>query len=329
MTQVQTVHGGPTGRPSQQPGETMLWSMLTIAADQESMRQDVGDSIVRHIVVPLSAQARTWGGYRFGFSRNPEADQPAVHLHLRATNHVVERVWRFARELAEESAAQLGTLQFSASTDIVYPPRQGDPVPQLMEVTLARFGGPEGLKLAADIAELSADLSMWAVNRFPRLNTRSTLAALLLFDTGHAMMRGPRSAGWPDRRATSWDYYWNAHLQACTNSVSPRAEHARRAMMAQMAPRIMPAHRVMAALASEPSVALWRKRWSQAVDLYLYRAYKQRVSRPAQQLTMASSGLLMNRLGITPREEATLGFFARAWSRDLEAQYTGESSRPA
>ena len=308
----------------------MLWSMLTVepatgphpAPDPEY--RDWGDEIVRHIAVPLSAQARSWGTYRFGFSRNLASEAPAVHLHLCATVETVERVWKFAHALADEHLAGLGEVRLSRTSDIVYPPRPDEPAAELMEATFARFGGPEGLKLVAEVSELSADLAMWAVNRFPRPSMRATLAALLLFDTGHAMMRGPRSAGWPDRRATSWDYYWNTHLHACTASFGSRTEQARQAMMARMAPRIMPAHRVMAALASEPSVDLWRRRWSAAIDLYLYRAYKQRVSRSAQQLALAASGLLLNRLGIPLRTEASLGLYARAWSKETEAQLRGE-----
>ncbi|MDN3903303.1 lantibiotic dehydratase C-terminal domain-containing protein [Arthrobacter sp. YD2] len=324
-TQAHAVRRELPGRSAGQLSESTLWSILTIeSAAPEPEHRDWGDAVIRRVAVPLSAQARTWGGYRFGFTRNPAPDHPAVHLHLRAAEVVVGRAWKFARTLADGNAAALGPVKLSTPIDIVYPPLPGEPVPELMEATFARFGGEHGLKLVAEVSELSADLAMWAVNRFPGPSMRSTLGALLLFDAAHAMMRGRRSAVWPDRRATSWDYYWNAHLQACIGASGQPAEHVRRAMVARMAPRIMPMHRVMAALASEPAVDLWRKRWGQAIDLYLYRADKQRVSRSAQRLTMAASGLMLNRLGISLREEATLGLYARAWSTEAEAHYSGE-----
>ncbi|MCQ1999936.1 lantibiotic dehydratase C-terminal domain-containing protein [Arthrobacter zhaoxinii] len=323
--QSNTVHRGAATLPAQQhPSTTTLWSILTI----EPERKNVGDEIVRHIVAPLTSQLRTGEGGRFRFSRSLESDHQAVLLHLRAPDDAVKRLWKFAHALADENVATLGTVKISHSPGIAYPPPPGEPVPEVVEAALARFGGPKGLELIAENCEVSSDLAVWAVNRFPSLNMRSMLAALLLFDTGHAMMRGPRSAVWPDRRTTSWDYYWNAHLHACTGSYGPQSEQARRAMMARMAPRVVPAHRVMAALASEPAVDIWRKRWARAIDDYLYRADKQRISRSAQQLATGASQLALNRLGFPFREQAVLGLYARAWSKDIEAQYSGEERSP-
>ncbi|MDK1361944.1 lantibiotic dehydratase C-terminal domain-containing protein [Arthrobacter sp. zg-Y1219] len=320
--QSNIVHRGAATRPVQQHSSpTTLWSVLTM----EPERKDVGDGIVRHMVAPLSSQMRLEAG-QFSFSRSLESDHPAVLLHVRATDDVAQRLWNFAHVLAAESVASLGTVKISKSQGIVYPPRPGEPVPELVEAIFARFGGPKGLELTGEISEVSSDLALWAVDRFPGLTMRSMLAALLLFDAGHAMMRGPRSAVWPDRRTTSWDYYWNAHLHACTGSFGSQSERARRAMMDRIAPRIMPTHRVMAALASEPAVDIWRKRWARAIDEYLYRADKHRISRSAQQLAMGASQLALNRLGFSFREQAVLGLYARAWSKDIEAQYSGEES---
>lgn len=318
VMQLNTVLRGVAAQPVQRPNTT-LWSILSI----EPERKDVGDEIVRHIIGPLSSQLRVGEGGRFRFSRTLETDHPAVLLHLLATDDVARRLWNLARALADENVATLDAVKIAYSPGIVYPPPPGQPVPELMESALARFGGPKGLELIGETSEVSSDLALWAVNRFPGLNVRSMLAALLLFDTGHAMMRGPRSAMWPDRRTTSWDYYWNAHLHVCTGS-SGRPAHMRGAMMARIAPRVVPAHRVMAALASEPAVDIWRKRWARTVDEYLYRADKQRISRSAQQLATGAGQLALNRLGFPLREQATLGLYARAWSKDIEAQYSGD-----
>lgn len=318
--QSNTVHRGTATRPVQQRTSTTLWSILTI----EPERKDVGDDIVRHIVAPLSSQVRAGEGYRFRLTRNLESGHQTVLLHLLATDDVVKRLWKFANALADENVATLGTVKTFHSLGIVYPPVPGEPVPEVMEAALARFGGPKGLDLVTGIGEVAMDLTLWAVNRFPSLNTRSMLAALLLFDAGHAMMRGPRSAVWPDRRTTSWDYFWNAHLHACTGYVGPHAAQAHTAMRTRVAPRIVPAHRMMAALASEPAVDIWRKRWARAMDEFLYRADKQRVSRSAQELAMGASQHALNGLGFAFREQAVLGLYARAWSKDIEARYTGE-----
>ena len=298
--------------------------MLTLEPDLE----EAGDDILRHIIVPLSSQLRTGEGDRFRFVRRLESVPPVVELHLRAPGHVIERTWKFARALVDENVATVGAVKITQSPGVVYPPPPGEPVPELLEAPLAQFGGFKGLELAAEISEVSSTLALWAVNRFPSPNMRSMLGALLLFDTGHAMMRGPRSSVWADRRTISWDYFWDAHLRACAGAAGPRAAHVRRTMMAQIAPRVVPVHRIMAALAAEPAVDVWRKRWSRAVDEYLYRADKQRISRSAQQLATRVSQLALNRLGFPSREQAVLGLYARAWNKDIEAQYLGEDRSP-
>lgn len=332
LKHTRTVDGEAlTGARQRQPDKVLMWSMLTLAPSpeaesdgkQNSEHKDVGDEIVRHIVAPLRSLARSWGGHRFNFSRSLETSPPQVQLHLLAPDNVVERVWKFAHALADANRAKVGAVTLSQSADILYPPSPGEPLPEVMEAALARFGGPEGLKLAGEVSEVSSDVATWAINRFPSRSMRSTLAALLLFDTGHALMHGPRSGLWPDRRTVGWDYYWDAHFRFCTPSFSSRAEQVRRSMTAQMPSGIMPAHRMMAALASEPSVEVWRNRWAETIDVYLYRADKQRTSRGAQQLAKAASKLLLNRMGIPLHEEAALGLYARAWSKDLEVQLTG------
>lgn len=77
---------------------------------------------------------------------------------------------------------------------------------------------------------------------------------------------------------------------------------------------------MMAAVASEPSVDTWRKRWVRAIDTYLYRSDKARISRSAQHLTAYQSRQLLNRLGISLRDEAALGLYARAWSKEREEE---------
>jgi hypothetical protein len=57
----------------------------------------------------------------------------------------------------------------------------------------------------------------------------------------------------------------------------------------------------------------WRRRWFRALDSYLYRADKVRVSRSAQHLTVYQAHMTLNRLGFVAREEAALGLYARTW----------------
>lgn len=302
---------------------TMLWSILTI----EPERDDVGDEIIRRVIAPLTSQPAA-EGRRPQFSRNLDSGHPSVVLHMNATDSDIRRLVNLARALSDENVDKLGEVNISRSPSIVYPPAPGEPVSVVAEAVLDRFGGPKGAELIREVSDVSSDLTLWAINRFPALKTRSMLGALLLFDTAHAMMRGPRSALWPDRRSMSWDYYWNTHLHACTGSLGSPPESARRATE-QIAPRVAPTHRVMAAVASEPSVDIWRKRWAKTIDDYLHRADKHRISRSAQQLAMMAGQMTLTRLGFSSRDQGALGLYARAWSKDIEAKYCREErSRP-
>ncbi len=303
----------------------ILWWTLTIQAEDKA----AGDEIVRHLVAPLSVQARAWGSHRFGFARNFDSEHPQVRFHLRAHAGIVDRVWKFAHALADECALQLGAVELAELQSLIYPPKPGQPMPEAMEAVFAQYGGMEGMQLVAEVSELASDLAIWSVNRFPVRKTRESLAALLLFDACHAMMWGPRSARWADRRTVSWDYYWDTHLNTCTSALGNRAEQARRVLTDQTVPGIASAHRMMAALLSEPSVNVWRKRWVRTIDMYLFRADKKRVSRSAQQMVLTESMLLCNRMGFSLREEAVLGFYARAWSGDLETALAGRKPPPS
>lgn len=211
-------------------------------------------------------------------------------------------------------------METSQTHSGIYPPPYDEQPSPRIEAALAKFGGVEGVALTKQVAEVSSDLASWAIGRFPNANARSALAALLLFDTCHAMMEGPRSALWADHKALTWDYYWDSHLRSSTAAFGARAAHVRNSLTTALAPRIVPAHRSMAAVASENSVENWRRRWVHAVDSYLYRADKARISRSAQHLSMYQSRLMLNRLGIPLRDEAALGLYARAWGKEREEQ---------
>ena len=294
----------------------VVWWTLTI----QPTRKDFTDAVIGHIVTPFAAQARIWGAERWTYSRHLAPTNPSVQVRVLASPGVFERLQSFALALVQLSAPHLGEVEISISGSDPVPTRWNtEPVPAYVEAALAKFGGLEGIALAAEVSELGSDLAVWAVARFPGANSRSPLAALLLHDSCHAMMRGPRSSTWPDRRAVSWDFYWDAHLRSCTASLGSEAARRRDLLTGQLAPRVPPAHRLMAATASEPAVANWRRRWSKAIDSYLYRADKEKVSRSALHLTMYQTSQLLNRLGITLLDQAALGLFARTWSRDREA----------
>ena len=294
------------------------WWSLTI----QPTDKDVCDAVIGDIVTPLAAQARSWGAQRLFHTRCMDPDHPFIQIRILASPLVLDRLESLMLALVDQAAPNLGELQTSDYREGPVPGRLDyGPVSARAESDLAKYGGADGLALAEEVFELSSDLAAWATSRFPKAHSRSTLAALLLFDASHAMMRGPHSPVWADRRAISWDYYWDSHLRSCMAGSGRQAGRMRNALTSQLAPRILPAHRLMAATASEPAVDNWRKRWSRAIDTYLYRVDKVRANRSAQQLTVYQSRLMLNRLGISVRDEAGLGLYARSWSKEREADF--------
>ncbi|WP_434994677.1 lantibiotic dehydratase C-terminal domain-containing protein [Arthrobacter sp. Ld5] len=281
---------------------------------------DAADGIIGELVTPLVAQAQTLGAKRWYFTRCEDPSTGVVgqvKLSIHAHPRVLEPLRTYQRALQMRSARSMPLLvvrqQYTAPAGNTYYSGGRESADPQLEADLVKYGGVEGLHLAEEVFELGSELALWANHRFPRMQSRSALGALILFDSAQSMMRGPRSAGWPDRRRLSWDFYWDSHLRACTADVGPRAPGVREAMTAQVAAKAPGFHALMAATASESAVQNWRRRWFRALDTYLYRADRVRVSRSAQHLTVYQAHMALNRLGFVAREEAALGLYARSW----------------
>ena len=284
---------------------------------------DVADGIIGELVTPLAAQAQSLGAQRWFYTRCSEPANAHVRLRLLAAPDIIERLQSLLGALQEQASGVIGHLevthQFSQPVADRMGPGGMEQHSSRVEADLAKYGGVEGLALAEEVFELSSELGAWATARFPKVQNRWALGSLLLFDAARSMMKGPRSASWPDRRRVSWDYYWDSHLRSCTAGFGPRAASVRQAMTVQVAAKVAPTQRLMAATAAESAVENWRRRWFRTIDTYLYRADKARLSRSAQHLTVYQAHMLLNRLGLSLREEAALGLYARSWSTDREA----------
>ncbi len=283
---------------------------------------DVADGIIGDLITPLVAQARILRATKWFYTRSVEPSANQIRLHVLAEPGTIERLQTVHQVLLKRSGGQLSALPSrqsisSPATSGYYLRGAEDSDPQL-EAELFKYGGVEGLELAEEVFELSSELAAWGTQRFSKMHNRSAFAALLLFDSARSMMKGPRSASWPDRRRISWDYYWDSHLKTCTPDLGQRGPAVREAMANQVSAKAPAFHGLMAATAAESAVHNWRRRWFRALDSYLYRADKARVSRSAQHLTVHQAHMNLNRLGFTPREEAVLGLYARTWSVDRE-----------
>lgn len=295
---------------------TQWWHLSTQAGGF-----DVADGIIGDLVTPLAAQARVHRAGRWFYTRCVEPSAVQVRFHVLAQPDTIERLQAFHQALVKRSGlASLPTHQHrSTPAGSGYHHLRGvvDADPHL-EAELFKYGGVDGLQLAEEVFELSSELGAWASQRFAKMQNRSAFASLILFDSARSMMRGSRSASWPDRRRISWDYYWDSHLKTCTPDLGPRGAAVRDAMMTQVSAKIPAFHGLMAATAAESAVHNWRRRWFRTLDTFLYRADKARVSRSAQHLTVHQAHMTLNRLGFSPREEAVLGLYARSWTSDPE-----------
>ncbi|CEA07033.1 hypothetical protein BN1051_00342 [Arthrobacter saudimassiliensis] len=270
------------------------------------------------LLTPLAAQARQWQSHCWHFSRRPQRQGVVLETQFAGTRDSGRRLTSFLAALLEQTDAELGRPETAVKT------YQGTPGTVAVESSgdeaalLFRLGGPDGLALAEEVFELSSDLSLWAVGRFTTPATRRALLALLMFDAAEAMMRGPRSTAWPDRRRVSWDFFWDTHLDAALRRVAPTSGHASRIFHRNIASQLNQDHAVMLAAASERSVYNWRRRWQRAIDRYLYRADKSGVSRCAQHLTLHQIHETAGRMGLGPHAEAAAGIQARHWAVERE-----------
>lgn len=315
MTQAATLREG-TGTL----GSPLWWTVSVYTGHLA-----VADAVVGNLVAPLAAQARVLGADRWFFNRSVDQMGPHIKARFLGSRSTLERLQRFHGALQGRLDSHIASLdieqQYVASINRQH--HRGAPngeLPAHYQAELAKYGGVEALQLAQEVFELSSDLAVWANQRFSKSQNRSALAALLLSDSARAMLRGPRSGQWPDRRRLSWDYYWDSHLKWRTADLGQNGPRARTAMVEQVSTKVQPMHCLMAATASDSAVQTWRRRWSGSIDNYLYRADKARASRSAQHLTLHQAQMMLNRLGFTPREEAALGLYARTWTKETESQ---------
>ncbi len=279
---------------------------------------DAADGIIEELVTPLVAQARKYGAKRWYFTRrrSPSDSGGEIRLSIQAHPRVLERLRSAHSSL---SACSPGGLPLLRARHCVTPPADetyyagGFQMADIqLEANLIRYGGVQGLQLAEEVFEVGSELAIWATQRFPRMQSRSAFAALLLFDAAHSMTAGPHAGRWADR-LLPWGTYWDSHLKACTVDVGHHAVGVRRAMAAQIATKSIGFHTLMTASASESAVQRWRRRWYRALDTYLYRADRVCVSRSALHLTVCQAHMMLNRLGFGAGEEAALGLYARSW----------------
>ncbi|THJ68626.1 hypothetical protein E8P82_01610 [Arthrobacter echini] len=276
---------------------------------------DAVDGIIEELITPLVARAQKYGAKRWYFTRSSAGacSMGGVELSIHAHPRVLERLRSFheARLSTRSGTVPVHAHQYltTPASETYYAGGQRMADPRL-EAHLVRYGGVEGLHLAEEVLELGSELAIWAIRRFPRKQSRSAFAAVLLFDAAQSMMAGAHSGRWTERQI-AWSRYWDSHLHRCTADAGQHAARASEAMTARVATKTQGFHALMVATSSESSVQRWRRRWYRALDTYLYRAERASVSRSAMHLTMCQAHMMLNRLGFGSGEEAALGLYAR------------------
>lgn len=270
------------------------------------------------ILTPLVAQARTWNSQRWYFSRRPAKGGILLETRFSGAADSGRRITSFLAALRQQSEEELGLLPTEVSTRRHTSAGSSPDSGSEDSLQLYRLGGEQGLNLAEELFELSSDLTLWAVSRFATAQTRRALLALLMYDAADAMMRGPRSAAWADRRRVSWDFFWDAHLDTTLGRIGRSGGHSNRSFHRQVSTLLHREHAVMRAAAAEQSVHNWRRKWLRGVDNYLYRADKAGVSRCAQQLTLHQIHEMAARFGMDAQSESQAGIQSRHWKAPQE-----------
>ncbi len=308
-------------RPASRSQDSPLWWHLHI----DSNTPDVADGIIKELVTPLSAFAQELGVGRWYFGRTDSPKRSQVWVRILGPKASISQLQSRQSALQLRMGHEFGIIKVSHrefKTDRGY--LRDTALDPQHEAELAAFGGQEGLDLAQEIFEVASELAAWATERFAPGQNRMALAALLMFDSAHTMREGKHSARWRDRRRISWDFYWDSHLRSCTQYWGQNAHHLRDGLSNQVSCKSQLMHSVMMATGAEAAVKHWRRRWRIAIDMYLHRADRANVSRPAQHLTVLQAHHLMQKLGFNTTDEAILGLYAKLWGPDQERIVAGK-----
>lgn len=300
------------GRPPAPENTSLTDVTITLAGSKEA------DRACALILTPLAAQARQWQAERWYFARGRVGQQIQLKTRFAGPTDTARRLTTFTAALRRQAESELGHPDIEILTRPAMCSTDNSGTSEREAALQYRLGGTEGQELAEEVFELSSDLSLWAVSRFNTEQTRKALLALLLHDAAEAMMYGPRSAAWIDRRRVSWPFFWDTHLDIALRRTAPTSGQTNRIFHRRIASDLHRDHGIMMAAASEQSVYNWRRRWQRSIDQYLYRADKNRVSRCAQQLTLLHIHEMARRLGLGPHAEAAAGIQARHWTKEKE-----------
>lgn len=269
------------------------------------------DASVDRLLPPLVDLAAESGADRWFFIRYTDWDGPHLRVRFHGGRDLLDALHRRLPSLradcvrlGRESAPEYDPL-FAMDLRPFRGRRDGADV-GLYEPEDDKYAGSVGTRLAEEVFEHSSDLARWA-NAYPRLPDRAALAVLLLRGAGEALLLASAVG---EEGAIGPAQFWPRHLQWWTQDAGSEAPGLRD-LLRRSAERDERGLRQRAeALDADPVVRRWTDSWTAVLTTYLSRTRRHQVPRTTGHLVFHQGHMMLNRLGILPREEAMLGIIA-------------------
>ncbi|MFE7295121.1 lantibiotic dehydratase C-terminal domain-containing protein [Streptomyces sp. NPDC057579] len=282
------------------------------------------DTAVDRVLPTLVDFAAEAGADRWFFIRYTDWDGPHLRVRFHGSRDLLDALHRRLPSLRAE-CVRLGRKngdEYQPILPLDLRPFRGHhsgAEVAIYEPENDKYGGPAGTRLAEEVFEHSSDLARWA-NAYPRVPDRAALAVLLLRGAGEALslVTAVGEVG-----ATSPAQFWPRHLQWWTQDAGRAAEGLRDLLRRSAARDDWGIRRRAEALESDPAVRQWVDTWTAVLARHLSQTCRQQVPRTTGHLVFHQAHMMLNRLGILPREEAMLGIIAASMRN--ETTLTGQA----
>ncbi|MGW1173539.1 lantibiotic dehydratase C-terminal domain-containing protein [Kitasatospora sp. NPDC002543] len=269
------------------------------------------DEAVTSCLPPLVETALAGGSDRWFFIQYTDWNGPHLRLRIHGPRHLLDSLHRRLPALAIDCERLAGRAPTErplllpldlrpfvgrhAGADVaVYEPEDG------------KYGGPTGTRLAEEVFQHSSELALWGVG-LARTPDRAALAVLLLRGSVAALQRVSPPEG---VRPISESQFWHRHFMWWTQDVGHAAEQLRTRLRDDAEQDRWGIEDRAESLASDPVVRHRIEEWTSVVAAYLDRASHHAVPHSAAHLVFHQAHMMLNRIGILPREEALLGVLA-------------------
>ncbi|MEU8581325.1 lantibiotic dehydratase C-terminal domain-containing protein [Streptomyces abikoensis] len=269
------------------------------------------DAAVDRLLPPLVDLAAEAGADRWFFIRYTDWDGPHLRVRFHGSRDLLDALHRRLPSLRADCVrlGHGGQATYQPLLPLDLRPFQGQrsgAETALYEPEDDKYGGPVGTRLAEEVFEYSSCLARWA-NAYTRVPDRAALAVLLLRGAGEALSLAGAVG---EEGAIDPAQFWGRHLQWWTQDAGSAAEGLRGLLRRSAERDDRGVRQRTAGLASDPDVRWWTESWTAVLTTYLSRTRRHHVPRTTGHLIFHQAHMMLNRMGILPREEAMLGTMA-------------------